>query len=144
MMTKTLHLYTPPEQSVIFLSRSPVRTTSDFDLRNGRTDPRDIPRLILRSENRSTTDTTHTAESHKHGAAQGSLPLPADIVGLVGQSGGDIGVCAGGDEEDAEVASATRRGETHNGKTDQGDQCIRDKDWAADVEAVAEVGREDH
>ena len=81
--------------------------------RNRRPNPRQIPRRILGPEDRPPADTADAPESDKHRRAEGALPLAADVVGLVGECGGDIGVCARGDEEDAEVACGWRRGEAH-------------------------------
>lgn len=63
---------------------------------------------------------------------------------MVSQRGGDIGVRAGGDEEDAEVASAAGGSETHDGEADESDEGVGDQDGAADVVVVAEVGGGDH
>jgi len=63
---------------------------------------------------------------------------------LVCQRGGDVGVRAGGDKEDAEVASAAGGGEAHDWEADESDEGVGDQDRAADVVFVAEVGGEDH
>ena len=85
----------------------------DKNPRNRRPNPRQIPRRILGPEDRPPADAADPAESDKHRRAEGALPLAADVVGLVGEGGWDIGVCACGDEEDAEVACGWRRGEAH-------------------------------
>ena len=77
-------------------------------LRNRGTDPWDISRRILGPKNRTSTDTSNSPASDEESASQRSLPLPTDVVGLVGQGNRDIGVCTGCNEEHAKVAGAAR------------------------------------
>lgn len=63
---------------------------------------------------------------------------------MVCQCGGDVCVRAGGDEEDADVASAAGGGEAHDGEADKSDDGVGDQDRATDMVFVAEVGGEDH
>lgn len=63
---------------------------------------------------------------------------------MICERGGNVGVCACGDEEDAEVARVGGGGKTHDGEADEGDEGVDDEDGTADVEFVAEVGGDDH
>lgn len=65
--------------------------------RDSRANPWYISRLILRSENRSPTDTSDSTKRYKQRTGQCSFPLSPDIVRLVGQRGWNVGVRAGGD-----------------------------------------------
>lgn len=139
-MTKQLHL--PPIKHLVSRSLQPCRKVSHS--RNSRTNPRHVSRGILRPKDCTSTDPTNAPESHKHRTAQCALPLAADVVGLVCQRRGDVGIRTGGDEEDAEIASAAGGGESHDGEADEGDEGVGDEDGATDVEFVADIGREDH
>ena len=66
--------------------------------------------------------------------------MAPDIVRLIGHGGGDIRICAGRDEEDAEVPGAGVGGEAHDGQTDEGDEGVEDDDGPAHVVLVGEVG----
>lgn len=120
--TKQLHL--SPIKHIVSKSLHPGSKASHS--RNSRTDPRYVSRGILRPEDRPSADPTNAPKGYKHGAAQCAFPLAADVVGLVCQRGGDVGVRTGGDEEDAEVASAAGGGESHDGEADEGDEGVGD------------------
>ena len=107
------------------------------NLRNSRTYARYISRLVLRPEDRASTDASNPAESYEQSAAQGPLPLAAYIVGLISQSSGDIGIRARCHEEDAEISGVVGAGETHDWKADESDEGIDDEDGATDVVTVA-------
>lgn len=76
------------------------------DSHNTSRDTRNIPRLILVSENRRPSDTPDATTRDEQSATERTFPLSAHVVGLVGERGGDIGVRAGGEEEDAEVTGS--------------------------------------
>jgi hypothetical protein len=59
--------------------------------------------LIVLAERRGRQDAARGAEADLQGAGHDSLGLAADVVGVVGQDGGDIALAPGLAEEDAEV-----------------------------------------
>lgn len=113
-------------------------------LHDGSGYPGHISRGILSSEDRPTTNTPYASKSHEQRTAERSLPLAAHIVCLICERRGDVGVRAGRDEEDAEIADAARGGETHDREADKSDEGIGDKNGAAHVKSVAVVGGENH
>ena len=66
---------------------------------------------VLRPEHQRAGDAADAAEADEGGGAEGAFPLAADVVGLVGHGGGDLGVDGAGEEEDAEVADCAAFGE---------------------------------
>lgn len=97
---------------------------------------------VLASEDERAGDAADAAKHDKGGRAKGALPLAADVVGLVGQGGRDVGVGAGGDEKDAKVADGRALGEAHDGETNHAEDDVSDNDGAADVVLVADPARE--
>ena len=75
-----------------------------------------IRRLVLVSEDRAANNAADTAHADEGCRAQRSLPLSADVVGLVRQDAGHVGVAGDGREEDAEVAHAAAFGEAEEGE----------------------------
>ena len=61
---------------------------------------------VLRTEHGATNDTTDATEPHKRGRAEGTLPLPSDVVRLPGENAGDVGVGGSGGKENSKVAHA--------------------------------------
>ena len=126
------------------ISITPPKTQNRNNLRNSSANTRNIPRRILGPIDRPPTNPTHASKPHKQRTRQRTLPLSANIIRLIRQGNGDIGVATGGDEEDAEVADAAGVGEGHDGEADETDEGVGDEDGAADVVSVAEVGGGDH
>lgn len=83
---------------------------------------------VLGPEDQTTGDTTDTAEANQGRATEGSLPLAADVIRLVGHGGWDVGVCSGRDEEDTKVACRSALGKAHDGETDDAQQHVDDND----------------
>jgi hypothetical protein len=67
-----------------------------------------VRRLILVPEHRTTNNTTNTTSTDQSSGAKSSLPLATDVVCLVREYTGNIGVASDGGEEDAEIANAVR------------------------------------
>lgn len=66
---------------------------------DGRVDTWSVAWLILGAEDGGSNDTTDTSCTDQRGGGEGALPLATQIVGLVGEDGGDVGVAGGGGEE---------------------------------------------
>ena len=60
---------------------------------------------VLRTEHCATNDTANTTETNKGGRAEGTLPLPSDVVRLPSENARNVGVGGSGGEEDSKVAS---------------------------------------
>lgn len=118
----------------------------DHNLRPHRhREARDIGWGILTAENSTAHDPAKRAPTHERRAAKRPLPLPADVVGLVRQHAGDIGVSARGGEEGAEVPGArVAVGPAHDGETDDAEDGVEGDAEAALVVFVAEPAGEDH
>ena len=101
-------------------------------------------RLVLLTEDQTASNTTDTAEPDHGGAAKGTLPLAAEVVGLVGHDSGDVAVGAGGDEEDTKVADSVVRVPSHDGEADKGENHVNDDDGTTEAVPVAEPGRSEH
>lgn len=65
-----------------------------------------ILRRVLAPEDSAADDAADAACPDEGSGAEGALPLAADVVGLPGEDGGDVGVAGADGEEDAEVADA--------------------------------------
>ena len=113
--------------------------------RNASIETRVITRsLILRPENQAAGDTTDTTKPDKRRAAESSLPLTTNIVGLEGHDGGDVAVGAGGDEENAKVPNLGIRVESHDGETDEAEHHVEDDNGPTNVVLVASPASEKH
>lgn len=99
-----------------------------------------VCRRILRPEHKTTCDATDAAKANQRGAAEGTLPLTADVVGLVGHDGGNVCVGASGDEEDAKVGNSVAGVVAQDGKADNAEKGVKGKDWRTHVVAVADPG----
>jgi hypothetical protein len=64
---------------------------------------RTIIGFILRPEDRGPDNPTDSTGAHQRRRAEGALPLPSDVIGLVGQHAGDVSIVGHGRQEDAEV-----------------------------------------
>lgn len=98
---------------------------------------------ILLAEDERADNATDASEADEGSAAEGSLPLAADVVGLEGHDSGDVCVGSGGDEEDAKVADGRVRVPAHDGQADEAEDHHADDDGAADLVLVAEVAAEE-
>jgi len=74
-----------------------------------------VPWAILASEDEATSNTTDSAESYQSSAAESSLPLPSDVVGLVGHCLGNVAVCSCAGKEDTKVSHTHAFCEAHKG-----------------------------
>jgi len=103
----------------------------------------DTKRQIL-PENQAPCNTTHAAEADEGSAREGTLPLAADVIGLVRHDSGDVGVGAGRDEEDAKVADGRVLVPADDGQADEAKEVVEDDDGPADAIAVAEPAGGEH
>jgi hypothetical protein len=69
------------------------------------------------SEDGAANDAANATEANEGCRAKGSLPLPTDVIGLVGQNGWDVSVATDGSEEGTEVADAIVGSEAQEWKT---------------------------
>lgn len=67
-----------------------------------------------------------------------------DVVGLPGHDGGDVGVAARGDEEDAEVLDARGGGESEDAEAGDGLEGVVEEEGAAGLPFVSEPAFGDH
>lgn len=79
--------------------------------RQPRINPRPIIRRILRAKHQEARDPTNAAGADEGGGAEGAFPVPGDVVGLVGEGGGDGALAGNTHEEGAEVADGGLFGE---------------------------------
>lgn len=110
------------------------------DARDGRPHARPISRRILGPERQTADDAADATESHERRTGERSGPLAADIVGLVGHDGGDVGVGACRGEEDAKVADGVARGEAQEGQADQTQNGVDNDEDASHAVLVADPG----
>ena len=103
-----------------------------------------ITRRILAPKNQTPRNAANATKPHQTRRAKRPLPLAPDIVGLVRHGGGNVGIRARGDEEDAEIAGAGVGGEAHDGQADEGDEGVEHDDGAAHVVLVGQVGGAEH
>lgn len=104
-----------------------------------------VPReLVLLAEHQTTRNTAKTTKADKSGAAESSLPLAADVVGLEGHDSWDVAVGTGGDEEDAEVADVGIRSPAHDGESDEAEKHVEEDHGASDVILVTDPGSREH
>ena len=75
-----------------------------------------VCRLVLVSENRAANNATNATSTDQSSGAEGTLPLATDVVCLVRENTGDIGVASDGGDEDAEIADAVTLREAKEGK----------------------------
>lgn len=69
-------------------------------------DTRMVGWLVLVSEDSAANDSTDAASADKRSGAEGTLPLTTDVVRLVCENAGNIGVTSDCGQEDAEIADA--------------------------------------
>ena len=101
-------------------------------------------KLILLAEDQGASNTADTTEGDKGSGAEGTLPLTADVVGLVRHGSRNVGVGASSDQENAKVADLGARREAHDGDTNDGQQGVSGDDGAADLVLVADPGAGEH
>jgi len=97
--------------------------------------------LVLFAEYCATNDSTNAASTDKGGRGKCTLPLSADIVGLPGKYGRDIGITSSGSEENAKIAHSNRLYETETAKTDEHKTGVGDDEGRADAVFVCVPGK---
>jgi hypothetical protein len=118
---------------------------------NSGIDTRTVCWCVFRPENQTSGNTTNTTEANKSRAAEGSLPLPADVVCLVGHAGWNVCVGTSSDQEDSEVLHSVALrislfgvslldvhwdivwGPYHNGQANQAKDGVENKNGATNV-----------
>jgi hypothetical protein len=118
-----------------------VRDTEGLgNLRNASSHAGHIVGGILGPEDETASDTTDTAEASQGRGAESTLPLAADVVGLVCHEGGDVGVGTSNAEEHAEVSNRRVGVEAHNGEADHANKAVDVDDGGPHLVAVTEPG----
>lgn len=84
------------------------------------------------------------ADPNHKGTAEGALPLPADVVGLVRHGRRRGADRARGDQEHAEVAHGDVAVEAHEARADDGQEHVPDDDRAPEHVAVPQPARGVH
>ncbi|KAB8343155.1 hypothetical protein FH972_022745 [Carpinus fangiana] len=92
-----------------------------------------ISGTILLAEHGATDYAADAAEADHSGAAEGALPVAADVVGLVSHNDGDVGVAAGSREKDAKVAHRGCVCKTHDGQTNDAQHAVPYYDRSANA-----------
>jgi hypothetical protein len=100
--------------------------------------------LVLLTEHQATSDTAETTETNESGAAESSLPLTTDVVGLERHGGGDVAIGACSDEEDTKVSDAGALGPAHDGKSDEAKQHVEENARTSDVVLVTDPSCREH
>ena len=102
-----------------------------------------ITRRIL-PENQAACNTADTAKTDKSSAAERTLPLSTDVVGLVSHGCRDVRVRARAGKEDTEVSDTGVLVETHQGETDEDKDHVEDDDRSTGMVLVANPAGEEH
>lgn len=76
---------------------------------DGGVDTWSVAWLVLRAEDRRTDYSTDSSCADEGRGGEGALPLAAEVVGLVGEDGGDIGVAGGCCEELQSIITISHR-----------------------------------
>lgn len=97
-----------------------------------------IFRRVLVPEYRTPYNPTDATEAHKRSRAEGSLPLPADVIRLIRQHGGDISITRDRSEEDPEIPDSVVRSVSEEWKADESQHSVADDDGCADVILVSD------
>jgi hypothetical protein len=63
-----------------------------------------VTRLVLVSEHSATNNAADAASADQSGRAQSALPLATDVVRLVGEHTGDVGIASDSGDKGAEIA----------------------------------------
>jgi hypothetical protein len=100
--------------------------------------------LVLLTEHQAASDTSKTTEAHKSGAAESSLPLTTDVVGLERHGSGDVAVGTGSDEENTEVSDVGALSPAHDGKSDEAKQHVEENAGTSDVVLVTDPSCREH
>ena len=100
--------------------------------------------LVLIAEDSTTNNATDSTRTDQRGRAQRAFPLAADVVSLVGEHAGHVGIARDDGEEDAEVADRVIGGVAKKGKADDAQHSVKEYKGRADVVLVAEVGPQIH
>lgn len=74
---------------------------------DGRIDTWSVAWLVLRAEDGGSNDAADASSADERGRGEGTFPLAAKVIGLVGEDGGDVGVAGGGGEELVRVVLVT-------------------------------------
>lgn len=142
------HLLTPIGLGILPLEVQVTETDEDdSDETAGDASPhtRLVPReLVLLAEHQTSRNTAKTTKADESSAAEGSLPLAADVVGLEGHDSWDVAVGTGGDEEDAEVADVGISSPAHDGESDEAEEHVEEDHGTSDVILVADPGSREH
>lgn len=99
---------------------------------------------ILGAEDERAGNATNATEADKSSAAESTLPLAADVVGLEGHDGGHVGVGARSDKEDTKVADGRVRVPAHDGQANQAEKHVEEDDGAANAVLVSKVAADEH
>lgn len=75
-----------------------------------------ISRFVLFSEHSAADNTADAASADQSSGAERTLPLATDVVCLVRENAGDIGIASDSGEKDAEIADAVVLRETKEWK----------------------------
>lgn len=73
--------------------------------------------FVLVTKNRAANDATNAAGAHEGCRAEGTLPLPADVVRLPGKYTGDVGVTGDSGKENTKIADSVVACEAEKGQT---------------------------
>lgn len=142
------NLLTPVSLGIVSLEvqvTADDKTDSDETAGNAGPHARLVSRqLVLLTEHQATSDTAESTESDKSGAAESSLPLTTDVVGLERHGSRDVAVGAGSDEEDTKVSNIGALGPAHNGKSDEAKQHVEENAGASDVVLVTDPSCREH
>lgn len=97
-----------------------------------------IIRRILISEGQRSNDPTNATSAHNRGRAKRPAPHASNIVGLVRQTQGDIGLGAADDQKGAKVARAAALCVPQHDDADDFDDAVEEEEGGAEADAVGE------
>lgn len=103
-----------------------------------------VVRRVLAPEHQTTRNTTDTAKADQSRTAEGTLPLPSDVVGLVRHGGRHVRVRSGAGKEDTKVSDANILVEPHQRETDEDENHVEDNDRSTKVPLITSPASKEH
>ena len=148
---------------LVKLERHCKRDNDDKPTSNNRSvDTWPVTRLVLVSEHSATNNAADAASADQSGGAQSALPLATNVVCLVGEHAGNVGIASDSGDKGAEIADAVvlrkaekretyefvimfvcESGITH-GFTNQEEHAVNKNEWSSDMVLVSQISPAEH
>jgi len=112
--------------------------------RDDRNESRNIAWRILSPEYQGARNATNSSECSKRGTAKCSPPLTPNVVRLVRHGSRNAGIGACNAQKSAEITQSRVGSEPHNGKTNDGDASVENKNGGTHVPSITCPCRSKH